>query len=599
MKMLFVLVSCSLVGFSTGFVFKPPCETQQHTCYALSTCPTGTTPLDSLCFDNKICCVGTAQCLPDPCANGVCAFVGGVNTCTCNAGFTGPICDVDVCATTSPCQNGGTCMGTTTGSRYTCNCPAGFSGANCEIDACAANGPCQNGATCVPVLGSPYQTCTCAEGFTGINCETNLCMPNPCNNGTCSPAANANGYNCTCTGNFFGVTCESNLCFGNPCDTVDTGANCTYPNPSDVQTRLCVCTASAGYFGELCELNVCQPNPCNGGTCNNIGNTDYMCTCPFNRTGKNCTEAVCPGTGTECNSRGTCVPVGTTPTCNCTEGFFGNNCESQVPPCGIPIVPRVAGGVDDAPTANPWNVKIVQTITDSVFCSGTIIDLEWIVFDGYCAAFCGGGCHVLLGNNGTVSEQVRNISNIQVHPSANFNTSILTLAAAATPDPENILPYNVAVARLSAPISPGVGINRVCPPADVYNTFRSPRNCKVSGFGQQTRINETLYANASAVVRQVLDAILIDDSVCSFIRNKSQPATTHCGFSPSGALVCNGDNGAAVVCQNASSGEWTIEGTVSYLPDNTVNTCARTFIYTDMNAVWAWIQSVITQGPIA
>ncbi|XP_046550547.1 neurogenic locus notch homolog protein 1-like [Haliotis rubra] len=451
------------------------------------------------------------------------------------------------------------------------------------MNACASNGPCQNGAMCLPVQGAPYQTCSCPEGFTGTNCETNLCMPNPCNTGSCGPASNANGYNCTCTGNYFGVNCESNLCLNNPCNTNDTDANCTYPDPANVQTRLCVCNASAGFHGELCELNVCQPDPCNGGSCSNIGNTDYMCTCPFNRTGQNCTEAVCPGTPTECSGRGICVPDGTTPKCNCSDGFFGNNCESQVPPCGIPLVPRIFGGAPDQATENPWNVKIVQTVTNDVFCSGTIIDLDWVVFDGYCAAFCGGACHVLLGD-GAVVEQVRNMSNVQVHPDAKFNTSIQTLFAVGSADPENVLPYNVALARLSAPINPAVGVNRVCPPADVYSTFRAPRNCKVSGFGQQTQINETLFSNASTVVRQVLDAVILDDSVCSFIRNRSQPATTHCGFSTSGALVCNGDNGAAVVCQNVTSGEWTIEGTVSYLPDNTANTCARTFVYTDMNA---------------
>lgn len=45
------------------------------------------------------------------------------------------------------------------------------------------------------------------------------------------------------------------MCLDNPCDDVDLDANCTYPDPSNVEERLCVCNEAGGFHGELCELN--------------------------------------------------------------------------------------------------------------------------------------------------------------------------------------------------------------------------------------------------------------------------------------------------------------------------------------------------------
>jgi hypothetical protein len=53
------------------------------------------------------------------------------NTCTCIIGYTGDLCQSDVCVPT-PCENGGTCAILVSGN-YTCQCPEGFSGYNCSI----------------------------------------------------------------------------------------------------------------------------------------------------------------------------------------------------------------------------------------------------------------------------------------------------------------------------------------------------------------------------------------------------------------------------------------------------------------------------------
>ncbi|XP_061190052.1 zinc metalloproteinase dpy-31-like [Saccostrea echinata] len=73
----------------------------------------------------------------------------------------------------NPCKNGGTCEASNspTGSEYTCSCPEGFSGKMCEIDVC----DCQNGGSCVAdhVSIGGY-TCSCLTGYVGDRCEGKL-----------------------------------------------------------------------------------------------------------------------------------------------------------------------------------------------------------------------------------------------------------------------------------------------------------------------------------------------------------------------------------------------------------------------------------------
>ncbi|TNF38626.1 MAG: hypothetical protein EP329_00045 [Deltaproteobacteria bacterium] len=90
------------------------------------------------------------------------ACLSGV--CDCSAtGYEGSACETPIC--TTPCQNGGTCIGPDT-----CDCAGtGYEGATCETPSCTT--PCQNGGSCV----AP-DTCDCAgTGYGGATCETALC----------------------------------------------------------------------------------------------------------------------------------------------------------------------------------------------------------------------------------------------------------------------------------------------------------------------------------------------------------------------------------------------------------------------------------------
>ncbi|XP_004646932.1 neurocan core protein [Octodon degus] len=68
----------------------------------------------------------------------------------------------------NPCLHGGTCN--TNGTVYGCSCDQGFAGENCEIDIddCACS-PCENGGTCIDEVNS--FVCLCLPSYGGSLCE--------------------------------------------------------------------------------------------------------------------------------------------------------------------------------------------------------------------------------------------------------------------------------------------------------------------------------------------------------------------------------------------------------------------------------------------
>lgn len=133
-------------------------------------------------------CVGLCD-TEHTCVHGTCA---GINTCTCEAGYTGSRCeigiymclfvllfppcltiqtvtDIDDCAS-SPCMHAGTC--TDLVNDFSCTCPAAWEGVRCQEDsnACLDN-PCVNNGICINGLGSDTFACLCLEGFEGNRCE--------------------------------------------------------------------------------------------------------------------------------------------------------------------------------------------------------------------------------------------------------------------------------------------------------------------------------------------------------------------------------------------------------------------------------------------
>lgn len=80
-----------------------------------------------------------------------------------------------------------------------------------------------------------------------------------------------------------------------------------------------------------CVSNPCYESPCeNNGTCSqkNDGTNDYICTCPENFTGRNCSDNK-PCFGKNCENGGTCVVTSENiGACECPPDIWGDSCET-------------------------------------------------------------------------------------------------------------------------------------------------------------------------------------------------------------------------------------------------------------------------------
>ncbi|XP_034638096.1 sushi, nidogen and EGF-like domain-containing protein 1 isoform X5 [Trachemys scripta elegans] len=148
------------------------------------------------------------ECISQPCFNrGLCKDRIAEFLCLCEAGYTGPHCELEIDECQSdPCKNGGTCKDLP--GSFACHCPDGFVGIQCEteVDACES-APCRNGGVCENYGGS--YLCVCPEGFFGYHCETasDPCFYSPCGSrGYCLPSNGS--HSCTCKVGYTGKSCE-------------------------------------------------------------------------------------------------------------------------------------------------------------------------------------------------------------------------------------------------------------------------------------------------------------------------------------------------------------------------------------------------------
>lgn len=114
-------------------------------------------------------CKGEDVCASSPCHHlGTCQDRFNAFSCSCSAGWQGPLCEsnIDDCSS-SPCVHG-VCVDEV--ANFHCVCDKGYTGKQCQInvDDCILH-RCQNGGICVDGVYS--YSCNCLPQFTGPHCE--------------------------------------------------------------------------------------------------------------------------------------------------------------------------------------------------------------------------------------------------------------------------------------------------------------------------------------------------------------------------------------------------------------------------------------------
>ncbi|XP_071484003.1 uncharacterized protein [Diadema antillarum] len=280
--------------------------------------------LDNIINDNQ--CVD--PCSSNPCVQGTCIRITSQEyQCSCNSGYAGFNCDVDIdeCAS-SPCVNG-LCVNVVGG--FQCTCDAGFGGERCDtdIDECLSN-PCANNGVCQDQING--YTCQCAPGFDGLNCDNDIdeCLSNPCVNGVCLDQVN--GYTCQCTPGYDGLHCDNDIdeCLSNPC------VNGVCQNHINNYTCLC----DPGFHGRHCDydINECESSPCVNGYCTDLIN-GFQCQCDAGFDGDRCEIDIDDCASNPCVN-GQCVDFVNYFHCECDVGYSGERCdmvEGSGPECYV------------------------------------------------------------------------------------------------------------------------------------------------------------------------------------------------------------------------------------------------------------------------
>ncbi|CAN9511388.1 unnamed protein product [Ophioblennius macclurei] len=242
--------------------------------------------------------------------------------------------------------------------------------------------------------------------------------------------------------------------------------------------------------------------------------------------------------------------------------------------CGqVGSVPRVVGGQDADIEDWPWQVSLQQAGQHT--CGGSLVSPQWVVSAAHCFA----------GNKKELSRW--RVMSGRTYLSTLGGSYVDRIILHGNYDPA-ANDYDIALMRLSSPITVGVARRPVCLPP---NNFGLPAGASMSvtGWGyveENGKVSSTL---------QQASLPLIDRSVCSRPTIYGAAITQRmicAGFLEGKVDACQGDSGGPLVY--LKSGRWNLVGVVSWGAG-----CARKGrpgVYCNVEELLNWIQTVIEKN---
>lgn len=243
--------------------------------------------------------------------------VFSVPSCQCDNGFTGPFCEISLCANqTCGAEAGRGVCRMLPEAGPTCQCNPPWGGLYCELNLTDANS-CSDSPTSLPCSGNglctPLGRCLCNTGYQGTYCQTSSCST------WCGPGGKCIGGSCQCGPMFSGPQCNQLLC--------DT----RFGRLDNATQTVCVCNNPDLRSGPYCNITRCPSDPVTGQVCGVPAdqmrcNAASQCECLDNR------FQVSLALGT-CTPR--CSLVGgqwdeQSQSCQCFGGYSGPQCANTL-----------------------------------------------------------------------------------------------------------------------------------------------------------------------------------------------------------------------------------------------------------------------------